>query len=1552
MDQAQSRIARFDVTTGAFLGNLVGPGAGGLDTPWDLCIGPGGDLYVASAGTDSIKRYDSATGAYLGEYIANAGGAGMDPVALAFVPSLQITVGSTNTAPQVSAIEPGPLLYAEGDGSIAITGTITVNDADSGTLTRARIAIGSGYQSGADLLEYVPAMASLLTATWDGLAGVLTIDGAGTPGEYQQALQEVHFLNASDAPTPGDRSIEFSVFDGALWSNTDIRIVQVQAVNDAPVLANIEPGTLSYAEDAGAVPVSAAITVADADSANLQQAHVSLVGTDLEAGEYLVFTDTASISGVWDPGARLLTLSGSTDAATWQAALRSVRYGNSSQNPPATARQVQFEISDGTNWSAMVQRAIVPVAANDRPVLGNVEAADLAYTEGDAATPVSATLTVSDPDDTDFNAAVVRFSAGFVGGEDLLEFADTVNISATWIAGAGELDLIGNASLAEYEAALRAVTYRNLSDAPITATNRTIEFTLLDASSLTSLPVTRTITVTAVNDAPQLNVPPNSFAYNEGDAPVLVSQGSSATDPDSPDLDGGVLDVAVTAGATGSEVLSIVSDGTGPGQVSVSGSVLSYSGVAIGTVAGGTGGTPLSITFNASATPSKVGAVVARVAFSTAGPTPGAGARTLTYTLSDGDGATSPAQSVSVTVAEVNTAPVIGGVEVLALQLNENAAPAVVSSALQVTDDDSATMLQATIRISSGYVQGEDLLAFTDTLNIIGDWNPLTGTLTLNGADTRAAYEAALRSVTYENPSDAPQSSRVVAFVVIDDQDAASAPVTRAVEIVAANDAPKITLATTSSNYAEGDAPVLLASGMTIVDPDSADFDGGSLQFALTAGATGSEVLAILPGGSGGQAVAVAGTTVSVGGVAVGTVSGGSGGAPLVVSLNNLAGAAQAQAIAERVGFSTSGFTPGAGTRSVSITVLDGDGGTASAIVVQVDVTDVAQAPQISNLESTALVHAEGDAPQPISQTVSLADPDSANLAGATIEIVGYEAVTDRLSFTDTARITGTWDAIAGRLALSGVDTVAAYQAALRSVRFEAIGDDPGTHARSLILTVTDDTGAPAQASRNLTVLASNDAPIFTDAAAGGGADVLVAEGDTAAAVLAASDVDSATLGFSIVGGADAARFTLDASSGALAFATPPDFEAPGDANADGVYELVVTVTDEGGASANAALRVIVTDRNDAPVIAVAAGTTVSPGAELIVTSAMLRATDADVGDTADRLTYTLLETPANGTLSLNGTALAANDQFTQADVDAGRVAFSAGTAGVSTIRLKLDDDGGATAGTAELSIVVAIPDADPGPAPTSAPAPEATSEPQPTREEPTRQDASATDAALLSDASGLSTPTGKKEAERPPVVMATEIDIAAAARQGSDTVTRIASLRSGSAAADPGPRTASPASLTLSERSASAENRRVAALLEARGTERFNAAIASNDWRRALDDAREKATSDPTLVGALTGGSAAAIGGLSVGYVFWLLRGGMLLTSLLSTIPAWYAFDPMPVLARRGGEDLDADDDQVEGLFGNAQRSAPRATPATIPAAPGEPPGASDARSVPGAEP
>ena len=95
---------------------------------------------------------------------------------------------------------------------------------------------------------------------------------------------------------------------------------------------------------------------------------------------------------------------------------------------------------------------------------------------------------------------------------------------------------------------------------------------------------------------------------------------------------------------------------------------------------------------------------------------------------------------------------------------------------------------------------------------------------------------------------------------------------------------------------------------------------------------------------------------------------------------------------------------------------------------------------------------------------------------------------------------------------------------------------------------------------------------------------VSIMENSTAVTTVTATDLNAAqTLGFSITGGADAAAFHIDATSGALSFIAAPNFEAPIDAGGDNVYDVMVQVSDGLNVDTQS-LAVTVTNVNEAPV--------------------------------------------------------------------------------------------------------------------------------------------------------------------------------------------------------------------------------------------------------------------------------------------------------------------------------------------------------------------------------
>jgi len=103
----------------------------------------------------------------------------------------------------------------------------------------------------------------------------------------------------------------------------------------------------------------------------------------------------------------------------------------------------------------------------------------------------------------------------------------------------------------------------------------------------------------------------------------------------------------------------------------------------------------------------------------------------------------------------------------------------------------------------------------------------------------------------------------------------------------------------------------------------------------------------------------------------------------------------------------------------------------------------------------------------------------------------------------------------------------------------------------------------------------------------------------------------------------------------------------------------------------------------------------------------------------------------------------------------------------------------------------------------------------------------------------------------------------------------------------------------------------------------------------------RDEAAAQLTVSRVAIGGTAVSAG-MSVGYVLWLARGGVLMASVLAALPAWASLDPLPVLGQvkakgpaRGpvgaaGDD-DDDGDAVEQLFSKAPAQAATATSAEV---------------------
>ena len=177
--------------------------------------------------------------------------------------------------------------------------------------------------------------------------------------------------------------------------------------------------------------------------------------------------------------------------------------------------------------NSVSQSFIVAVAPSNLAPVVTTTATPLTYLQLQAPTPVDPGLTLTDnntPTNTTIVGATVQILVNNNPSQDVLSFSPQNGINATgYNPATGTLTLTGTATIAQYQAALRSVTYFNSSTNP-TPLTRQVTFTVDDGATVNNLgSASRTINITPVNIAPTLNPIPNP-------APIFENSGVQTID--------------------------------------------------------------------------------------------------------------------------------------------------------------------------------------------------------------------------------------------------------------------------------------------------------------------------------------------------------------------------------------------------------------------------------------------------------------------------------------------------------------------------------------------------------------------------------------------------------------------------------------------------------------------------------------------------------------------------------------------------------------------------------------------------------------------------------------------------------------------------------------------------------------------------------------------------------------------------------------------------------------------------------------------------------------
>lgn len=170
------------------------------------------------------------------------------------------------------------------------------------------------------------------------------------------------------------------------------------------------------------------------------------------------------------------------------------------------------------------------------------------------------------------------------------------------------------------------------------------------------------------------------------------------------------------------------------------------------------------------------------------------------------------------------------------------------------------------------------------------------------------------------------------------------------------------------------------------------------------------------------------------------------------------------------------------------------------------------------------------------------------------------------------------------------------------SPNFESPSDSGANNVYDLSVRATDTAGNVANQSITISVTNVNEAPTISTASSAATHTISQAENIASVVTYAGADVDAGTTLTWSISGTDAADFSINSSSGALAFATNPDFEAPADADTSNAYVVVVTLSD-GSLTDTQTVTITITNANElASINAPTVSGTINKGVNTTIT--------------------------------------------------------------------------------------------------------------------------------------------------------------------------------------------------------------------------------------------------------------------------------------------------------------------------------------------------------------
>jgi hypothetical protein len=364
---------------------------------------------------------------------------------------------------------------------------------------------------------------------------------------------------------------------------------------------------------------------------------------------------------------------------------------------------------------------------------------------------------------------------------------------------------------------------------------------------------------------------------------------------------------------------------------------------------------------------------------------------------------------------------------------------------------------------------------------------------------------------------------------------------------------------------------------------------------------------------------------------------------------------------------------------------------------------------------------------------------------------------------------------------------------------------------------------------------------------------------------------------------------------------------------------------------------------NDLPTLTLTAGT-VNDSAKFTLSAAQFIA--ADVETPLAQIQYVIVSLPTLGQILLDATPMNIGQLFTQAQLESGAVSYqhrSSGSGEDTLLIAAMDSDGAKSVATSLKMQVTGAPIVSSPPAPVISSAPPAPVAPSAIVVTDSGVTTVKIDNTTTTSSAGNATVSVTPRAATSAPSTAHETN-ATKANQPSPAMIELSKDRT----TESGVADTNKSSLSLKTRELNSQRTSAAQPLanwrdkampkspeSIRELERAKEQVKSAGFSQGMNQMRDDLGKGLLLEKTVVSSTVAVSTGVSIGYIIWLLRGGVLLSSLMASLPAWRAFDPLPILSSGVGPVKDSEDDSLENLLKKARKASSNLPPVkTIPEA------------------